>query len=133
MDFRISCALLSAACLIALPLSANAQTSARGGVPDLKVEANCKATQEIDKSLTEPQSYEACMRDEQTAQQQLGPIWTTTPEAIRSQCTIEASAGGIDSYVDLLACIQMNGFGQPSAPASPLRGASKNRNKKQSG
>ena len=133
MDFRISCALLSAACFIALPISANAQTSARGGVPDLKVEANCKATQEIDKSLTEPQSYEACMRDEQTAQQQLGPIWPTTPEAVRSQCTIEASSGGIDSYVDLLACIQMNGFGQPSAPAPTLRGASKNRNKKQSG
>ena len=66
MDFRISCALLSAACFIALPMSANAQSTR--GVPDLKVEANCKATQEIDKSLTEPQSYEACMRDEQTAQ-----------------------------------------------------------------
>jgi len=129
MDFRISCALLSAACFIALPMSANAQSTR--GVPDLKVEANCKATQEIDKSLTEPQSYEACMRDEQTAQQQLGPIWPTTPEAVRSQCTTEASSGGIDSYVDLLACIQMNGFGQPSAPAPPLRGASKSRNKKQ--
>ncbi|MBR0710102.1 MULTISPECIES: hypothetical protein [Bradyrhizobium] len=132
MDFRVSCALLFAACFIAQPISASAQTSTRG-VPDLKVEANCKATQEIDKSLTEPQSYEACMGDEQTAQQQLGPIWPTTPETIRTQCTAEASAAGIESYVDLLACIQMNGFGQPSAPASALRGASKNRNKKQSG
>jgi len=133
MDFRVSCALLVAASFIAMPISASAQTSTRGGVPDLKVEANCKATQEIDKTLAEPQSYDACMLDEKTAQQQLGPIWSATPESVRTQCYTEAVDGGIESYVDLLSCIQMGGFGQSSTPATSLRGASKNRNKKQSG
>jgi hypothetical protein len=129
MDCNASRALLVATSFVLLPNIANAQTRA-GGVPGLNVEANCKATQEIDKSLAEPQSYEACISDEKTAQQQLGPVWPTTPEAVRTQCYGEAVAGGIESYVDLLSCIQMGGFGQSSTPAASLRGASKNRNKK---
>jgi hypothetical protein len=130
MDCNASRGLLVAACFFLLPDIANAQTPPGGGVPNLNVEANCKATQEIDKTLAEPQAYEACMNDERTAQQQLGPVWPATPEAIRTQCYGEAVAGGIQSYVDLLACIQMGGFGQSSTPAASLRGASKNRNKK---
>ena len=130
MDCNASRALLVAASFVLLPTVANAQTPPRGGVPVLNVEANCKATQEIDKTVAEPQSYNACMADETTAQQQLGPVWPTTPEAVRTQCYGEAVAGGIESYVDLLACIQMGGFGQSTTPAASLRGASKNRNKK---
>jgi hypothetical protein len=130
MDCSASRALLVATSFVLLPEIVNAQTPPRGGVPNLNVEANCKATQEIDKSLAEPQSYDACMNDERTAQQQLGPVWPATPEAVRTQCYGEAVAGGIESYVDLLSCIQMGGFGQSSTPAASLRGASKNRNKK---
>ena len=130
MDCSASRALLIAASFFLLPDIAIAQTPPPGGVPNLNVEANCKTTQEIDKSLAESQSYDACMNDERIAQQQLGPVWTATPEAVRTQCYGEAVAGGIESYVDLLACIQMGGFGQSSTPAASLRGASKNRNKK---
>ena len=126
---NVSRALLVAASLLLLPNIANAQTPG-GGVPVLNVEANCKATQEIDSTLAEPQSYNACMLDETTAQQQLGPVWSGTPQAVRTQCYGEAVAGGIASYVDLLSCIQMGGFGQSSTPATSLRGASKNRNRK---
>jgi hypothetical protein len=127
---NVSRALLAAASLLLLPNIAEAQTPPGGGVPVLNVEANCKATQEIDSTLAEPQSYNACMRDEATAQQQLGPVWSGTPEEVRTQCYGEAVAGGIESYVDLLSCIQMGGFGQSSTPATSLRGASKNRNRK---
>jgi hypothetical protein len=101
-------------------------------VPSLNVEATCKSTVAVDKSmqLALPQSYEDCMRDENAAQQQLGPVWSTTSEAVRNQCEGEATAGGSDSYVDLLTCIQMAGFAQSSSPATSLRGASKNRNSK---
>ena len=112
MDCSASRALLVAASFFLLPDIAIAQTSPPGGVPNLNVEANCKTTQEIDKSLAESQSYDACMNDEKIAQQQLGPVWPATPEAVRTQCYGEAVAGGIQSYVDLLACIQMGGFGQ---------------------
>jgi hypothetical protein len=132
MFFRKSRALLGAA-FIALPVIANAQTPSRDRIPNLNVEANCKATQEIDKTLAEPQSYDACMSDEMTAQQRLVPVWDTTPEAVRAQCTGEAVMGGIESYVDLLSCLQMAGFGPQSPPATSLRGAGKNRNRKQQG
>jgi len=131
MDRNTSRALLVLVFLVSLPSIANAQTSpGSGAVPVLNVEANCKQTQEMDKTLAEPQSYDACMGDEKTAQQQLGPVWSKTPEAVRVQCYGEATADGIASYVDLLSCIQMGGFGQSSTPATTLRGASKNRNKK---
>jgi hypothetical protein len=130
MDCNVSRALLVVAPLVLLSSIANAQTPPRGGIPVLSVESNCKATQEIDKTLAEPQSYDACMGDEKTAQQQLGSVWSSIPEAVRTQCYGEAVAGGVESYVDLLSCIQMGGFGQSSTPATSLRGASKNRNKK---
>jgi hypothetical protein len=130
MDCKAARALLVAISFFLLPDIANAQTPPLGGVPNLNVEANCKTTQEIDKTLPEPQSYVACINDERVAQQQLGPVWPATPEAVRTQCYGEAVAGGIESYIDLLACIQMGGFGQSSTPAASLRGASKNRNKK---
>lgn len=121
-------ALLSLA-MIGSPLIATASD----GVPHLNVEATCKGTVAVDKSmdLASPQSYEACMRDETNAQQQLGPIWSTTPATVRSQCYSEAVAGGIESYVDLLSCIQMAADAQSlSSPIAP-RGGGKNRDKKQ--
>ena len=130
MDCKASRALLVAISFFLSPDIVNAQTPPVGGVPNLNVEANCKTTQEIDKSLAEQQSYDACINDERTAQQELGPVWPATPEAVRTQCYGEAVAGGIESYVDLLACIQMGGFAQSSTPAASLRGTSKNRNKK---
>lgn len=130
MDCNVSRSLLVAASLALLSHVASAQTPPLGAIPVLNVESSCKQTQEMDKTLTELQSYDACMGDEKIAQQQLDPLWSSTPEALRVQCYGEAVAGGIESYVDLLSCIQMGGFGQTSTPAMSLRGASKKRNTK---
>jgi hypothetical protein len=70
------------------------------------------------------------MRDENAAQQQLRPIWLTSSNEVRNQCEGEATAAGIDSYVDLLTCLQMAHAGKSPVPATNLKGASKNRNKK---
>ena len=104
-------------------------TPVSDSVPKLDVEATCKATVADDKAmgLALPQSYEGCMRDEGEAQKQLAPVWSSSPSDVRKTCAEEAIAGGADSYVDLLTCLQMAGWASP--PASPLRGASKNRNK----
>jgi hypothetical protein len=101
-------------------------------VPRLNVEETCKAIVADDKAsgLALPQSYEGCMRDENAALQQLGSIWSASPGTLRNQCTAEATAGGSDSYVDLLTCIQMAGWAKSTPSATELRGASKNRNKK---
>ncbi|QOZ08198.1 hypothetical protein [Bradyrhizobium sp. CCBAU 51765] len=100
-------------------------------VPELKVEALCKATSETDKAmgLALPQSFSDCMRDETTAQQQLGEIWTTTKLTVRDVCEGEATSGGSQSYVDLLTCIQMTGVAPATTATPALRGASKNRSR----
>jgi hypothetical protein len=104
-------------------------------VPELKVDALCKATSETDKAmgLALAQSVSDCMHDESAAQQQLATVWSTTKPAVRDGCESEATSGGIQSYVDLLTCIQMtdtsSASSSASASASPLRGASKKRNR----
>lgn len=101
-------------------------------VPKLNVEATCRATVATDKAmgLALPQSYEDCMRDENDAQQQLNSVWLSNSNEIRNQCEGEATAGGSDSYVDLLTCMQMADAAKSLSPAPKLRGASKNRNSK---
>ena len=99
-------------------------------VPQLNVEATCKATVATDKAmgLDLPQSLDDCMRDENAAQQQLNTSWLASPAELRNRCEGEATAGGTDSYVDLLTCMQMANWANSSPSGPKLRGASKNRN-----
>ena len=101
-------------------------------IPELNVEGLCKATTAADKAmgLVLAQSYEACMRDETTARQQLTAIWQANRSPVRDNCEGEAVAGGSQSYVDLLTCIQMTDDANPSLQRTQLRGASKSRNAK---
>ncbi len=98
----------------------------------LNVEATCKATVATDKAmgLDLAQSYDDCMRDENAAQQQLASVWPANSDELRSRCEGEATAGGSDSYVDLLTRMQMADCANSLAPTPALRGASKNRNNK---
>jgi hypothetical protein len=48
-----------------------------------------------------------CSRDEAAALQQLEAEWPQFVGADRSSCFIEATAGGLGSYVDLLICLEM--------------------------
>jgi hypothetical protein len=100
-------------------------------VPKLNVEATCKATVATDKAmgLDLAQSFDDCMRDENTAQPQLGTVWLSNSDELRNRCEGEATAGGSDSYVDLLTCIQMADWVKSPSPAVKLRGASKTRDK----
>ncbi|MBR0785142.1 hypothetical protein [Bradyrhizobium iriomotense] len=99
-------------------------------VPELKVEATCKATTAVDKAmgLALPQSFADCMRDEAAAQQQLATVWGDASGPARDSCEGEATAAGSQSYVDLLTCIQMAGWAKSPSTATRLRGASKTRN-----
>ncbi|MCP3470254.1 hypothetical protein NLM33_07940 [Bradyrhizobium sp. CCGUVB1N3] len=126
METKMNAILFSLAILGSLP---TIPVSDR--VPELKVEALCKATSETDKAmgLVLAQSVADCMRDETAAQQQLGTVWSTTKPAVRDACEGEASSGGMQSYVDLLTCIQLTDTASATSPAPPLRGASKNRKK----
>jgi hypothetical protein len=61
-------------------------------VPKLNVEATCKGSVAADKAmgLMLPQGFDKCMSDENSAQQQLVPIWSSYSAAIRAQCEGEA-------------------------------------------
>jgi hypothetical protein len=71
-----------------------------------------------------PQSFDKCMSDENSARQQLGPIWSSYSPAVRAQCEGEATDVGEASYVDLLTCLQMTD-GSVTTSASVLKGASR--------
>ncbi len=97
-------------------------------VPKLDVEATCKASVQTDKTmgLDLPQSYQTCMHDENSAEQQLGPIWSLYSESVQKSCYDEAVAAGISSYVDLLICLQMNDP-MRTTPVTNLKGGSRKR------
>ncbi|HLG82022.1 MAG TPA: hypothetical protein VKY22_13465 [Bradyrhizobium sp.] len=100
-------------------------------VPELNVEATCKATVATDKAmgLALPQSFDDCMRDENAARQQLTTIWLSNPADLRNRCEGEATVGGSESYVDMLTCMQMAADWTKSPSSAPkLKGASRNRN-----
>lgn len=111
--------------VMALVVATPFLTPISDAVPKLNVEATCRASVEADKAmgLALPQSYDKCMSDENSAREQLGPIWTSYSATARSQCEGEATIAEA-SYVDLLTCLQMSN-GQVTASAAALRGASK--------
>ena len=119
--------------LLSLALIGSQSTIAVGDrVPVYNVEALCRAIAADDKAmnLALPQSEADCIRDENAAQQQLTPLWSASTDVLRNQCEGEATAGGTDSYVDLLTCLQMAGWAKSTPPPTPnLKGASGNRNK----
>jgi hypothetical protein len=112
--------------ILGIALGTQLTTLVSDQVPKLNVEATCQASVEADKamSLVLPQSFDKCMSDENSAQQQLGPIWSSYSAAIRAQCEGEATAAGNASYVDLLVCLQMTDGTSPNSSTS-LRGASR--------
>ena len=97
-------------------------------VPKLNVEATCKGTVETDKAmgLALPQSFDKCMSDENEALEQLRLIWSSYPAPIQNRCHGEAVAAGIESYVDMLVCLQMTGDTN-TKPVTNLKGASRKR------
>ena len=112
--------------IMAIAVSTQLVTPISDAIPKLNVEATCRGSVEADKAmgLALPQSFDKCMSDENSARQQLGPIWASYSPAVRAQCEGEATAGGEASYVDLLTCLQMNDV-SATTPPSALRGASR--------
>ena len=104
-------------------------------VPDYKVEESCKGSAAASNAegISESQTLQSCMNDENQAKQQLMPIWTTYSPALRTQCEGEATSGGLPSYVDLLVCLQIakDTSATPDS-VTPLKGASKKKRKKKS-
>jgi hypothetical protein len=74
-------------------------------VPNLNVEPSCKGATAI--QIADSQGYDACIKDENTARNELLRSWQAFRPADRANCTSEASSQGLQSYVELLVCLQM--------------------------
>ena len=88
--------------IMAIAVSTQLLTPISDAIPKLNVEATCKGSVEADKAmgLALPQSFDKCMSDENSARQQLAPIWSSYSPAVRAQCEGEATIADA-SYVDL--------------------------------
>ena len=72
-------------------------------VPVYDVAPSCRAAVTL-----MPGSFEACMKDEQTARAQLDATWDRFAGPMRDTCVqTENNTGGPPSYVELLTCLQM--------------------------
>ena len=65
--------------IMAIAVSTQFLTPISDAIPKLNVEATCRGSVEADKAmgLALPQSFDKCMSDENSARQQLGPIWSS--------------------------------------------------------
>lgn len=103
--------------LFAVPLLAFA-LPAFGGGPEFNVKAICKARSADARMLQSPpdQSDADCVRDEESAKQQLNPLWTSASASIRNRCRSDARLLGTTSYLDLLTCLQIADDVKSTAP-----------------
>jgi hypothetical protein len=87
-----------------------------GGVPELNVKAICNSRSADAKMMQSPpdQSIADCVRDEESAKQQLGILWASTSVSIRKQCESDARSLHTTSYMDLFACILIAEDTKPS-------------------
>jgi hypothetical protein len=90
-------------------LGAQLTTPASGRVPELKVEALCKARSADAKlmRIAETQSVAECVSDENDAKQELNTIWGSTSQSILNQCESDGIVLGTRGYLDLLSCIEI--------------------------
>ncbi len=97
-------ALLLVAVFIALTQQAPA--AAQQGLPRYDVQRNCRA--QTSASTKVAQSRAECVRDEDKARAQLERRWSRWAADVRRRCSAESSTGGVQSYVELLTCLQMS-------------------------
>jgi len=71
-------------------------------VPVYDVAPSCRAAVTV-----MPGSFEACMKDEQSARAQLAATWDRFAGPQRANCVQTENTGGSPSYVELLTCMQM--------------------------
>jgi hypothetical protein len=120
------------AAVVSLALFGTEIAPISGHVPEMKVDALCKARSAGDKlmGLPEAQSIADCVRDETAAKEKLSAVWGTTSRSIRNRCQRDAVALGIRSYLDLLTCIQMADDVKSPSPITKLKSTSRHRNAK---
>jgi hypothetical protein len=78
-------------------------------VPKLNYEPNCRAATKAGEGLGQglDASFSRCMAEEEKARATLEKEWTKFTVSSRSSCAGMSSTMGIQSYVELLTCLEM--------------------------
>jgi len=87
-----------------LALSASA-VAAQSSVPTLNLTMTCRALDKSDFSIQI--DTERCLKTEHEARQKLADDWAQHSAADRNLCTQTARMGGVESYVQLLTCLEL--------------------------
>jgi hypothetical protein len=90
--------------LFVLALTATA-AAAQSALPKLDLSTTCRPLGNNDFSIQI--DTDRCLRSEGEARAKLSDEWATYPAADRNICTQTARMGGIESYVQLLTCLEL--------------------------
>src|SRR5262249_46330898 len=74
-------------------------------VPKLNVEPTCRAAAKAGEGLDA--KFSQCMAQEESARVKLQGEWLTFSASSRSSCASVASGSDIQSYVELLSCLEL--------------------------
>jgi hypothetical protein len=79
------------------------------GPPRFDSAAGCKAASQINQSLdlSVSQDYQACMKDEDAARQELNQDWAKYDAKERTRCVGQTTVGGFPSYVEVVECLRV--------------------------
>jgi len=99
MHLSLSLAVVSAATALVLPIAEN--------FPNFNVAPGCKAADAVNQAidLSVPQSYQGCIKEEQTARAQLQRNWTKYSDQAKQLCVNQTTDGGAPSYVEVQECL----------------------------
>ncbi len=94
-------------------------------IPSLDISAGCKPQSRVEGQVMD---YKSCMRDEEATKKKLAKEWSSYPAFARRECVSDRPSL-VNSYVELLTCIEMqtwksepNALNPTTGPAGPTRG-----------
>jgi hypothetical protein len=88
-------------------------------IPTLDISAGCRPQTASQDQIID---FKSCVNDEQATKERLIKEWSSYPVAARSQCAGDRASLG-NSYVELLACIEMQTWKNSSNVPTPSGGA----------
>ena len=91
-----------------IALSSQLLVTVSDDVPRYDTAKNCKLDLAATAGLTNTQSVNACIRDEQRARRQLTNQWSKFKASSKAECIPQQMIGGSPRYVSLQVCLQMN-------------------------
>jgi hypothetical protein len=71
-------------------------------IPSFHAERTCKAVKQDG-----DEAYKDCLSDEKAARQRLEPIWSSYSASLRAECVSETIGLKVNSYADLIFCLQL--------------------------